>query len=289
MSSSTSTNTGTTLQLKYVDSTGNLQNMPFPQPVDPQGSKVKDANKLITARSTTLARVLCQDDFRDSQTSYHNNASGYGYRDTDVLFGPNASFRVELGGDGTTYTGIGGTPGTAPSTNGVIAKRRITNNIPSGLSGKFLYEYWFRFTSNNMGGNSFTTTSIYDRDGTSMYLFRVWFDNVNTAVKVLNNATWDQIDTVTSFGNGHPWEPEVGAYDKAGIWFYVGLQVDFGAGKYISLQLNDKVYDISAKVYNVSASSAPRALHFSHELAYGTNSAVRRYYNIADPVVSELI
>ena len=292
MSSSTSTSTGTTLQLKYVDASGNLQNIPFPQPVDPQGSKVKDAQKLITARSTTLARVLCQDDFRDSQTSYHNDSLGYAYRDSDVLFGPNATLRLELGGDGTTVTGIGANPGQpGPSNSGVICKRRITNNLPSGLTGKFMYEFWLRFTSGNMGGNNLPTASIYDRDGTNLYRFGFWFDCVGGTLQVLNGTSWVVLDSTLGapYGTQHAWEPEVGVYDKAGIWFYYALQVNFGTGKYISVQMNDKVYDASAYSYNVSANTGPRALHLSHEFAFQSSSNVRRYYNVADPVFSELI
>src|SRR5437660_11495889 len=102
-------------------------------------AKLKDSQKLISARGQRLARVICQDDFRDSQTSYNNDALGYAYRDSDVLFGPNATFRCELGGDGTTYTGVGGSnPGILPSGNGVIGKRRITGLPQQGVSGKYV-------------------------------------------------------------------------------------------------------------------------------------------------------
>lgn len=260
------------------------------------GIQPKDANRFISSRNAQQGIVVAQEDFNDSQTNYHNDGIGYGYRDSDVVFGNKNTLRLELGGDGTTITGTSNSPGTAPGpTTQVVCKRRISNFNP-GFSGRWQYEYWYRMTSGGIGGNMFITTSIYDRDGTNIYLFRFWFDQVGIpttkGLKVLNSGgTYDNIDPNANFDIAHTYEPLVSSFDKGGIWHYVRIVVDFPSQFAIEMQLDNKTYQLQSAGFGsarVEANTNAKALHFSHELGYNSNSAVRRYYNIAEPVIINL-
>ena len=139
-----------------------------------------------------------------------------------------------------------------------------------------------------MGGNNFVTSSIYSRDGTNSDFYRFWADEIGDALKVNNNGTWDSLEAFDVYSD-HNFEPDTGNFDQAGNWQYVRFAVNMVDKKYIELQYNDKIYDLSSKIpATVAQAGLAKALHFSFEFAYSTDSAVRRYYNIAGVRVYEV-
>jgi len=177
-------------------------------------------------------------------------------------------------------------PGVAgPNVNGVVFKSRIKDNF----SGSWSLEFWIRFTSSNIiaNGNSVTSCSIYNRDGTSFFGGRFWLDTSSAggsiALKYLSSTgVWTLFDTWPQNTQFHGYMPDVGIFDKVGEWHYVKAVVDLKNKLYTSFQFNDRLTTFASGTSVLqSTDTGPNDLHFSIE--YGSNSAVRRWINVAFP------
>ena len=271
--SSTSTSTGTTLQLQYQDLQNNTHNIGYP---------IITLQRRLSTRSTTLGNIAFAEDFRAPTMGMYNDGAGSAHRDCEVMFGSYPTVRLD-----PQLNILGATnPGTAgPLQSGVVFKSRIKDNF----SGTWSLEFWLRFTSGNIlaNGNSISSCSIYNRDGTNFYGGRFWFDTSSAggsvALKYLNSAgVWTLFDTWPQNAQFHGYAPDVGLLDKVGEWHYVKAVVDLKNKLYSSFQFNDRLTTFATATGLLqTADVGPQDLHFSTE--YGSNSAVRRWINIAFP------
>lgn len=275
--SSTSTSTGTTLQLQYVDLLGNTHTLPYPLDI---------LSRQAGSRSPSYAKILFIEDFRHPCMGMFNDGVGSAHRDNEVTFSGLPSARLDP--QGNIQTG-GSNPGvTGPNQTGVVFKRRIADNF----SGIFGMEFWFRLTSANWinNGNSLFACSIYNRDGVNGHWGRIWFNTsaANMSLQYLTAGTWTQLDTRAVSDNSHTYEPDIptDTIDKAGEWHYAKLAVDLVKNQYVSFQFENKFYGAGTAIAGapiiVSADTGPQALHFSFEV--GQLSATRRFLNIAQIV-----
>jgi len=215
-----------------------------------------------------------------------NDGAGVAYRDCEITFAGLPTVRLDP--QGTAASGNGaGQPGTM-DTNGVILKRRIQDSY----SGQFAVEFWLRFTHANIqsNGSNWVCCSVYNRDGSTGYHSRLWFDTsggvTTTAIRYLaSDNTWPTLGTVTDQGNAqHTYTIPGNLNDKTGQWNYVKLCTDLSTKKYVYAQWNNHFYDMSGIAIQSQASASQAVMHFSIECASsGTQS---KYINIAQVVGS---
>lgn len=246
----------------------------------------------------TSGRIIYKEDGRNVRPGVWNDGLGWVMSDSDITLNGLPSLRLDTGGNSN-----GGTanPNRTAIISGVVAKRRIHDNY----AGRWGVESWFRMTSLNLASNTLLSQSIYNRNGTQAHHFRVWLDpNGNNqpmvgrildgAATATANGTTPTVSSgaatytavVTSTGqNGagsHTYDPPSGRLDLSGGWHYCKMVVDFATLKYVSLQLDSQVVDLSAYSADVTDSTGFAGMHHSWEFSGGTTS--RRYVNIANIV-----
>lgn len=240
-------------------------------------------------------RVLYVEDFRGIRPGIWNDGVGWIMRDCDITFNGKPTCRLDTGAQSN---GGATNPGRTAITTGVVAKRRIHD----GYRGRFGVEAWVRMTSLNLTTNALISMSIYNRNGTQAHHGRVWLDpNGNnlpmhgrildgTATNTLSgtNGTLTAVyaDVVTSVAqNGagsHTYDPASGRLDLVGGYHYVKMVVDFATLKYVSLQLDAEVVDLSAYNMDITDTTGFAGMHHSFEFSAGTTT--RRFVNIANLV-----
>lgn len=284
MSSVTNT-TGTTLNLQYSGQDGNGRNLPYP--LDMQ------LRPYTRAFSGFGKGVIFVEDFNFAQPTFYNDGAGTGYRDPSIPFNGKPSFRLD---PGTNTIGIT-SPGRTANQSGVISKRRIDNLVGTATktSSVFGQEQWIRWTSNNNGpgSNVMTSMSIYNRDGTNVWIGRLWVDTTTDplTLKILQSGgTYLQIGTYNTSVAAGTYQLETGIQDVAGIWAYCKLVVDMYNKVYVSAQFNENFYDLSSagtfgnQPIDNSADTGTRALHFSTEYAQQSALTTSRFINIGQVV-----
>ena len=281
--SSTSTSTGVSLQFQYQDPNGVLRNLPHPL----------QTYQIPFTRSFTAKGILGTVDVSAIIPDMYNDGAGVAFRDTDIMFNGKHSLRLSPGTATTTRTD----PGTTANTQGVVCKFRRNNLIGSaGIpSNVFGWEQWIRWTSNNnFSANAITSASIYNRDGTNLFIGRVWINLSASPItlSVLNSSgVWVQIGTY-NMADGGTYQPENGLFDRAGQWSYLKLVVDMFNKVYKSLQFNELFFDLtntavlSNNTVFSTADSGTRVLHFSTEYAQQNSLTTERFINIAQPVAT---
>ncbi len=282
--SSTVTSTGTTLTLQYTDPNSKVHNLPHPL-----------LQQLLPfTRSFSAKGVIAAPDLSPASGSdLYNDGAGVGFRDTDIMFNGRPSFRMC-----PQQTTIGlSSPGRTANTSGCVTKIRRVNlvgtaGIPSNVFG---WEQWIRWTSNNNNAAVFTTASVYDRDGTNVFIGRLWVDTTldPMILKILQNGgNYLQIGSYnTSVAQG-TYQPETGIADRAGSWNYVKLVVDMYNKVYVSVQFNEVFVDLSAagpfglQTLDSTPDTGSRVLHFSTEFSQTNSLSTERFINMAQPVAT---
>lgn len=250
----------------------------------------------LTPSRGTSGRVIYKEDGRGIRPGVWNDGLGWAMSDCDITLNNLPSIRLDTGGN--TNAGAVNPLRTA-ITSGVVAKRRLHDNY----TGKWGVEFWFRMTSLNLTTNSLLSHSIYNRNGTQAHHFRVWLDpngnNQPMVARILDGsataaanggtptlssgpATYTSALT-SSAQNGagsHSYDPATGRLDLAGGWHFCKMVVDFATLKYVSLQLDSQVVDLSAYNADVTDTTGFAGMHHSWEFSAGTST--RRYVNIAN-------
>jgi hypothetical protein len=275
--------TGTSLQFQYQDPNGVLHNLPHP---------------LLTylmpyTRAFTAKGILGSVDMSGIMPDMYNDGAGTAFRDTDIMFNGKHTYRISPQQTTTARTN----PGRTADTLGCVCKFRRnnlvgTNGIPSSVFG---WEQWIRLTSNNnFSSNVNISASIYNRDGTNLWIGRFWLNTAVTPVTLnilANGGTYTQVGTY-NIADGGTYQPENGLFDRAGAWNYVKLVVDMYNKVYKSLQFNENFYDLtntavlSNNALDTTADAGTRTLHFSTEFAQQTSPSTERFINIAQPVAT---
>lgn len=243
----------------------------------------------------TSGRVLYGEAFRYIRPGLWNDGVGWVMRDCDIPFNDRPTCRLDTGGQSN---GGAANPGRTAITTGVVAKRRIHD----GYRGRFGVEAWVRFTSLNLTTNTLLSMSIYNRNGTQAHHGRVWLDpagnNVPMHGRILDGTASNALsgtvgsgtavyaDVVTSVSqNGagsHTYDPPSGRLDLVGGWHFVKLVVDFVTLKYVSLQLDAEVVDVSTYNMDVTDTTGFAGMHHSFEFSAGTTT--RRFVNVANMI-----
>lgn len=244
-------------------------------------------------------RVVFIEDFRNPMPGVWNDGVGGGTRDTEITFGGLPSYRLDP--QGQSWTGEAN-PGRTARTAGVVAKRRFHDNF----SGRFGIEAWFRMTSTNLTSGAIPSISLYNRTGTQAHHGRVWLDpNGNNQPMVARILDGDATNTLSgTLGTGsavyvaavtsenqngagsHVYDPVSGRLDKAGGWHFVKLVIDLKIKKYVSVNLDGNVADISAYSLDTVDSTGFAGMHFSMEFC-ATTTTSPRYVNFARIVGTE--
>lgn len=231
----------------------------------------------------TGGQILFQEDFARSPLGMFNDGCGSASIDHDVMFNGRPTVRLDPQGNISSGT----TPSTSPLTTGVVFKRRISD----GFSGNFGVECWLRWTSANQTNNVFTTVSLYNRDGTSAWLSRLWIDTTTgsdqATLSYLNNAgTYTILGTISNQSfTQHQWDPVNGSWDRAGVWHYAKVITDFKNKNYVSIQFDDQVFPLPGTGVYQLASTGAKVMHFS--IDYSQKTATRRFINVANVVGTE--
>ncbi len=269
--SSVTTTPGTTLRLRYRDSSGTDRDIPFPLPIQ-QRPYHRDIN--------TSGTILFVEEFRElGPVGVENDGVGVSYRDSSIIFQGHPTLCLDPLSSITTAAD----PGTVPDSNGVIAKRRFANLV----AGKFGLEAWLFFSSNGLTVNNNKSISLYNRDGTNITIGRIWFDTpTSTSVdlrRLQSDGTYTLMQNYAGSWDAHQWDPSIDSYSNAGVWNYCKLVVDFDAKKYVSFQWNELFIDLSTFALRVEANTAAKALHFSFEMGNKSTGA-RRYMHVGHVV-----
>lgn len=275
--------TGTVLETHTVPTGANRQMVGIGEPVRPAPSR------------GTAGRVLYFEDFRGIRPGIWNDGVGWVMRDCDIMFNGKPTCRLDTGAQ---TNGSAANPGRTAITTGVVAKRRIHDGyrMRSGVEG------WFRMTSLNLTTNTLLSLSIYNRNGTQAHHGRVWLDpngnNVPMVGRILDGTATNTLSGTNGAGtavytsvvtsvnqNGagsHTYDPASGRLDLVGGWHYVKMVVDFSTLKYVSLQLDAEVVDLSAYNLDVSDTTGFAGMHHSWE--FSASTATRRFINIANMI-----
>ncbi len=286
-SSQIQTGVSSSIKLQYVDANGNVQNIPFPLPVQ------RYYDTPSRQFPTQPPGRLFHENFLSPKFGMTNDgaAGSLVYRDTEIMFAGYPSIRLDTNGTSTAQSN----PGTGPvDTAGIIFKERLSTNIPnlgglSGVSGIYAWEGWVRFTSNNLATNTIPSISIYLRDGTNINVGTIWFDT--TTLFAFNKMQLQYLNsggTYTVLGSQNvgwgtvSYDLGMGVPDEEGVWNYWYLAIDFGNGVYKSFQFND--IDYTSTINNAPIRAAPDTaslgnLHFS--LQFASKTSTRRYINYA--------
>lgn len=252
-------------------------------------------------------RIVWADDFDGILPKLWNDGLGILELDDDIISPVGPSLRLDTNGQSAGATT---NPGRTAVTSGVIAKMRIHDNF----AGRWGMSMWFRLTSLNNTSNAKLSMSIYNRTGIDTVQtppdipsqearhFRVWLDpngnNQSMVARILDGAATAAANSgnptnpsgtavytavATSWnqngGGSHTYDVPTRRLDRVGGWHYVKMVVDFATGRYVSLQLDSYVEDISTYEWDVTASTGFAGMHQSIE--YHGNTSTNRYVNIA--------
>lgn len=182
-------------------------------------------------------------------------------------------------------------------TSGVVVKRRIDDQF----SGRFGHEVWYRPTSKS-AATSFTSVfciSLYNRDGQNAWAARfmpqlaigmnpgTWSNDNQLHWVVTGDSgsgfVWVPLGFATQSGySQHSFDPAAGSWDAAGGWNYCKIIADFAARLYLSVQVNEAIYNFGPAglpLYKGIGDTGAKMMHFSAELAQA-QSATRRYWSL---------
>ena len=279
MSSST-TSTGTTLQLQTKDPSGNLHNLPYP---------FQHIPRPFTRDPLTSGRVIFVENFKSSSMSMHNDGAGLAYRDTVVMFNGYPTAKLDTNGASIGSPG-NNTPGTTPNTGGVVFKHRVGNLANTKKIG---FEHWWYPSSANQA-QAVYSTSIYIRDGVNIYIGRLFLDTQSGSaplvIRFLNSSGTYTPVTPNPLTNPafHTYDPGGAASnDRAGQWNYVKFIIDLTVKQYVSAFYNDQDFttQIAGQATYQTADTGPPVLHTS--LEYAAETATRRFVRVAHIVVTD--
>lgn len=247
------------------------------------------------------------DSFDDILPRIWNDGRGFIEIDDDIVAPVGSALRLETN---SQNAGATSNPGRTAVTSGVIAKMRIHDN----LAGRWGLSMWFRLTGLNNTSNSKLSMSIYNRTGIDTTQtppdipsqearhFRVWLDpngnNQSMVARILDGAATAAANSgdptspsgtavytaaATSWnqngGGSHLYDVPSRRLDRVGGWHWVKMVVDFSTGRYVSLQLDSMIADISEYEQDVTTSTGFAGMHLSTE--YHGNTATNRYVHIA--------
>ena len=279
--SSTSTSTGTSLQLQTKDSSGNLHNLPYP---------FQHIPRPFSRDPITGGRVLYVENFKSTTTSMFNDGAGYAYRDTDNMFMGYPTAKLDTNGIATGATD----PGRSPdSSGGIVFKHRIQNDYPT-TPGKYGMDFWWRALGTTLSVNNFFSAYIYNRDGATWHGGHIWFDMTAVANKTrilyCNQSANYLAVTPDSLYNpgGHPFDYAGGSVagggytpDKTGEWNNVKLVVDLTNNQYVSLRMNnvDFTSQIGGQTLPSTADTSPTSLHMG--VWFAAKNTSRRIMSVA--------
>ena len=285
--SSVSSSVGTTLQLQYVGNDSAQRNLPYPLDVQ---------LRPYTRSQTGFGKgVLFVEQFLHPMSRYFNDGAGVAFRDMDIPFDNRPSCRLDPQSSTIGLT----TPGRTANQSGVVAKVRLANlvgtAIPTSVSGIYGNEQWIRWTSNNNGPgtNVMTTVTTYNRDGTNLWIGRLWIDTTfdPMQLKILQNGgNWLQIGTYNSSVAAGTHQIETGIVDRAGLWNYVKLIIDFYNKVYVSAQFNELYFPfgtgtaLGVQAIDTGPDTGARTMHFSTEYAQQSLLSTSRYINVGQVV-----
>lgn len=243
----------------------------------------------------TTGWIVYTEDGRALVPGLWNDGLGWVGSDCDIQLNGVPSLRLDTGGKSN---GGATSPSRTAITAGVVAKRRIHDNY----AGRWGVEFWFRMTSLNLTSNALFSHSIYNRNGSQAHHFRVWLDpngnNQPMVARILNGeateaandptphngagpAVYEAVltSTLQNGAGSHTYDPATGRLDRAGGWHYCKMVVDFATGKYVSLQLDSNVADLSMYRADVTDTTGFAGMHHSWEFSASTGT--RRFVNIA--------
>src|SRR6266567_4454070 len=192
-SSQIQTGVSSSIKLQYVDANGNVQNIPFPLPVQ------RYYDTPSRQFPTQPPGRLFHENFLSPKFGMTNDgaAGSLVYRDTEIMFAGYPSIRLDTNGTSTAQSN----PGTGPvDTAGIIFKERLSTNIPNlgGLSG--VSGIYTVLGSQNVGWGTVSYDlgmGVPDEEGVWNY----WYLAIDFGNGVYKSFQFNDIDYTSTINN----------------------------------------------------------------------------------------